>query len=507
MTKDEIIQLFHDKPRHAGRILASLTELSEIPGTSVPEKAYNYCYPGSHERFKVCLHCGESFKSFISFNQGYRHYCSPQCSNASDTVKNNKKLGMLSKYGVENAMQSAEIKSKAQATNLSRYGHITPLRQDSVQEKVKKNLLDKYGVDHAFKIDAVKKTAKTQKNLNYKVERWSERLALIEDRCKVTLQGSRDYQGIGATYTWKHECGEIYESSVTSGSILACPKCKIKFRSEGEDNLASYIQTKVKNVLKNVHLISPYELDIFCPDLNLAVEYNGLYWHSDVWKTPDYHLKKLKACEKKGIKLIQIFEDEWLNKPDIVKSRLDSIIGSSTKIYARKCNLREVSALDAQTFLEDNHIQGATRSSVRLGLYQKDVLVALMTFGKPRFSKKHDWELLRYCSLRGTTIVGGASKLLSSFRTKHTGSIISYADRRWSTGNLYQSLGMTQAGSSPPGYFYVKNGNRINRVTAQKHKLRDLLGEKFDESLTEQENMARSGYLRIYDCGHHIFVM
>lgn len=507
MNREQVINLFERKPRHAGHQLASHEAIQHSIGASVSEKAYNFCYPGSAEKYKACLGCNKPFKNFISFNQGYRSYCSPKCSNGSDEVKKHKVEGMLRKYGVENPMQSKEIKAKAQSTNLERYGAITPLRQDYIQEKIKNSLLIRYGVDHAFKLDSTKKTSQLGKQKTYALNGWKSRLELIESTCEVSLEEpSRDYKGPYKSYNWKHSCGTIFQSAAFSGFILACPTCKVKFRSLGEEELASFIETLVSNVKKNDReTVRPYELDIYCPDLNLAIEYNGLYWHSDEWKQSNYHLKKLQACNSKSIKLIQIFEDEWLNNKEIVKSRLMSILQNSIKIHGRKCKIRSIQSYEASKFLIDNHLQGNCGSSVRLGLDYEGTLVALMTFGKPRFNKKHDWELLRYCTLIGTTITGGASKLFTEFRKTNSGSIISYADRRWSEGNLYLQLGMTEKSPSPPSYFYTKGGFRINRVSAQKHKLKDLLGDVFDSSLTEKENMKNAGYYRVYDCGNHVY--
>lgn len=506
MNQQDVINLFAQKPRHAGRLLISCEEIQKSTGSSIPEKAYNFCYPGSAETYSACLACKKPFNNFISFNQGYRHYCSPQCSNGSDEVKKNKVQGMLKKYGVENPMQSKEIRTKAQTTNLTKYGSITPLQQEYVQEKVKKHLLERHGIDHAFKLDSTQKSSRFGKQRTYALEGWKQRLTLIEQKCDVALEeSSREYKGPYESYKWKHSCGTVYDSAALSGYILACPSCKIKFRSAGEEELAQFIETLVSNVKRNDRdTVRPYELDVYCPSLNIAIEYNGLYWHSDEWKKPNYHLKKLLACKKQGIKLIQIFEDEWLNKKEIVKSRLSSILKTSSKIHGRKCILKSIDSQSATKFLNENHLQGACGSSIRLGLEYKDKLVALMTFGKPRFNKNHEWELLRYCTLVGTSITGGASKLLTEFKKTNSGSLISYADRRWSEGNLYQQLGMTEESSSPPSYFYTKGGSRMNRVSAQKHKLKELL-ENFDPSVSEGENMKSAGFHRVYDCGNHVY--
>ena len=169
------------------------------------------------------------------------------------------------------------------------------------------------------------------------------------------------------------------------------------------------------------HLIYPYELDIFSPKYNIAIEYDGLYWHNEKNVDMNYHLMKTELCENKGIQLIHIFEDEWTDKQDIVKSRLKSIFGViDNRIYARKCEIKEVSHNESKLFLEKNHIQGNVNSKYRYGLYYNNELVSLMTFGNMRKSlgsktKNECYELLRFCNKLNTSVIGGASKLFKHF--------------------------------------------------------------------------------------------
>ena len=155
-------------------------------------------------------------------------------------------------------------------------------------------------------------------------------------------------------------------------------------------------------------------------------------------------------------------------------------------------------------FLEKYHIQGTCNASVKLGLFYKNRLCAVMTFGKSRFNKNYDWELIRYCTLSNFNVIGGAGKLLSYFRKKYIGSIISYADRRWSDGNLYRRLNFKELVPSPPSYWYFLGKKRYSRTLFQKHLLSSKL-KIFDENKTEKENMKKNGYLTIYDCGNFVF--
>jgi len=256
-------------------------------------------------------------------------------------------------------------------------------------------------------------------------------------------------------------------------------------------------------------IITPKEIDIYIPDLNLAFEVNGIYRHGErQGKYRGYHLNKTRMCKEVGVRLIHIFENEILEKRHIVESRIKNILGKSKRIYARKCSVVECTSKQATEFMERNHIQGPCGSRFRYGLMYNNEIVAMMTFGLPRNKNTSEqYELIRYCSEAGTTIVGGASKLLKHFiKTNKPKSIISYCDRRWGTGNLYTSIGFEFVVETRPNYFYFKQGSieLHSRNKFQKHKLSKVL-ESFDESLSEWENMKANGYDRIWDCGNLVY--
>lgn len=288
-----------------------------------------------------------------------------------------------------------------------------------------------------------------------------------------------------------------------------CPKCANVGPSKPEIEIQEFIQSIYDGqiILNDRNVIAPYELDIYLPDKNVAIEFDGLYWHSDKIKPKDYHINKTNLCREKGIQLFHIFENEWQDetKRAIWKSVIKNKLGfADNRIYARKCRIVEVNNREANAFCEHNHLQGECISSIRLGLEYEGKLVSLMTFGKARFSKDYDYELIRFCSLLNTVVIGGASKLLSYFRKHYIGSIISYANLRWSDGNLYETLGFKFIRQSEPNYFYFRGSEFKSRVAFQKHRLKDRL-ELFDSDKTEYENMIDNGYNRIYDCGNLVY--
>ena len=254
-------------------------------------------------------------------------------------------------------------------------------------------------------------------------------------------------------------------------------------------------------------ILNGKELDIYIPFKKIAYEINGLYWHSENGRgvKKRYHLNKYKSCLYNKIRLIHIFENEWVYKKDIVKSIIRNSLGCvEEKIYARLCDIKPVAELEKVEFLNSNHIQGNDQSKVKYGLYYGGKLVSMMTFGISRFDKKIQWEIVRFCNKLNTSVVGGAAKLYQHFIKKHNpSSVVSYCDKRFFTGNLYINIGMKQLKSTPPNYFYFHKNKPvpINRQNFQKHKLKKLL-PIFDIKLTEWQNMQLNGYDRIWDCGH-----
>lgn len=283
-----------------------------------------------------------------------------------------------------------------------------------------------------------------------------------------------------------------------------CPKCA-KQQSKNEAEISNFLQKYVNVIERDRTLIAPYELDIVIPDQNIAIEYCGLYWHSELaGKDRNYHLNKLKLCNNKGYKLITIFEDEFIKNKNIVFSRIVNMLGAnqSKKVYARNCIIKEISISEAKSFCIENHLQGYVGSNIKLGAFYKNRLVSVMTFSKPNISKGHKkyldlvWELSRFCSHKDIRVVGIASKLLKHFKKNYRWDrIFSYADRRWSNGNLYKQLEFRFVGNTPPNYWYFKGMNRLHRFALRK-KENDFTDQ------TEWQLRQSQGWNRIWDCGN-----
>lgn len=290
-----------------------------------------------------------------------------------------------------------------------------------------------------------------------------------------------------------------------------CPSCSKGSTSKDEKELASFLEEIVPIETNDRKILGGKEIDIVIPSKKLAIEYNGLFWHSDVNKDDNYHIEKTKESESKGYRMIHVFSDEWINKKEVVKSRLLNIVGKTPNIiYARKCTIKEVPTKEAMEFLDKNHLQGRVGATIKIGLYNNNELVSLMTFGNQRKnlgnkSKEGYFELLRFCNKLNTSVVGGASKLMNYFERKYRPkSVLSYADRRWSDGKLYEKLGFDFDGATRPNYFYTKGDIRENRYTYRKSEL--LKKKMGEEHQTEREIMKNNGYLRVYDCGTYRFI-
>lgn len=253
-------------------------------------------------------------------------------------------------------------------------------------------------------------------------------------------------------------------------------------------------------------ILAGLELDIYLPDYNIAIEFNGNRFHSDLFKKKNYHLKKTEECARKGIRLIHIWECDFRKKQEIILSNLQSILNKTgVKYYARKCKVQEITASQASNFLQENHLQGSTVAKIRVGLYHEEELVSVMTFSKLRAAvgmkhKEGSYELTRFCNLKDTAVIGGASKLYTYFLRHYTPTtVLSFANRDWSIGGVYEKLGMTFSNYTPPGYFYVKSQFKYSRFRFSKHKLVEI---GHDKSKSEYQIMTELGYFRIWDCGN-----
>ncbi len=371
-----------------------------------------------------------------------------ECFTKTQAWRNQVQKTNLTKFGKAWFFQSDESKDKTRQTLRRRYGVDWISKVEEVQEKIKKTCLDKYGVPNAAKAPAV-----IAKMLNTKMQRY----------------GSTAPTGIG----------------------------------QEEQNIREWLLTLGVNAPKNHSIIPGKELDFYSDEHKVAIEYNGLYWHCEKHLTSKKsHYLKWEACRKQGVRLITIFEDEWLHRQAQVKNFLRSVLGKNDKLFARNCSVGLVEKTVAADFLERTHIQGAPHSFEHAaGLFRKTdlKLVGVMTIGKHHRGGSVP-VLSRLSFEEGISVTGGSSKLLH-FLIKTCGltRVISWSDNRWSSGGVYRAMGFVESGALPADYSYVDTSASDVRRCSKQSKKKGLTG--CPKEVKEVDWCRASGLYRIWDCG------
>ncbi len=502
----------------------------------------------------VCPVCGKetSFKDLLS---GYSTYCSTKCSYKDPARSDKTKHTNLRKYGVENPSQSQQIKDKRRATMIANHGGFG-FASKEISEKSQQTIFERYGVGNISQCDYIQ-----SKRESTMIERYGVRSILeqSENRKKAKdalirkygvdsyfkAPGYKDQELRSKMIGLKRKHPMLIGKTTDGLWIMSCPhpgcdKCdekkyiipqqtyhdRVRGRCEtcthllniGATNQGTTIELFVRNILDrnnieyevNVrNVIKPKELDIYIPSEHIAIECNGIFWHSR--HDSDYHQNKFELCKEKGIQLLSIWEDWIATKPEIVESLIENKLGiCKHSIYARCCVVKEVSSSVCRQFLNQNHIQGECRSTIRYGLYYNNELVSIMCFAKrsklsgSKQINNDEFELIRFCSKIGSTVVGGASKLLKHFIKEYNPQIItSFSSNDISIGNLYKTLGFDEYGENSC-YWYIdpSTKKRYHRTSFTKNAIvKKGWKTAVDKSWTEFEITKEHGLLRIYDSG------
>jgi hypothetical protein len=324
----------------------------------------------------------------------------------------------------------------------------------------------------------------------------------------------------GAFHPMVVECKHHGEFEITPEQCRTreeiCERCRSKNGSKQERKLFDFLEQKGIRYITH-HKVKTdktyFEVDVLLPDHNIAIEVNGLYWHREQENTrytKTYHLNKTLECEKRGIQLLHFYDTEIDTKFDIVRAIITTKLNlNEDKIYARNTQLRYITKTEKRDFLNRYHLQGNDRSSTYIGLFYNEELVCVMTFGTRKITGSLDHELMRFCVKSNTSVVGGFSKLLKRYRTDFKVSLIkTYADRRYSSGEVYKKNGFKFVKFSDPSYWYfnITEYKLHHRYNFAKHLLKDRMCV-YDESLTEREIMNLNNYHRIWDCGQCVFIL
>jgi hypothetical protein len=417
----------------------------------------------------VCTTCGVNHVKWSCDSRTFRSYCCSKCQGVSPEVADKKKATNIANRGVEFPTQSEDVRRKYNTTMNERYG-CDWANQQHISEESRTCINNP---------DMLKTLYNTHKNT-----------FIVGDLLGVS-------QGLISMKMAEHGIPAIHNTTTSVGQ-----QEMISFIT---DNYTGSVITNDRTVLDG------RELDILLPDINVAFEYNGVWWHSELaGKNKNYHLNKHNDCAKLGVTLTQIHDCDWLYNNTVVKSRiLNTIGGCRHHVMARKCIIEEVSSKQAKEFFDNTHTQGGIYSKVAYGLWHDGELVQVMSFGIPRFTNGCEWELLRLSSKLNHSVVGGASKLFKYFiKTHKPSTVVSYNNNAWGSGSIYNTLGFTFSHSSSPNYKYFHKNDTtslLSRQKFQKHKLSKLL-EVFDPTKTEWENMKDNGWNRIWDCGNDVYV-
>lgn len=291
-----------------------------------------------------------------------------------------------------------------------------------------------------------------------------------------------------------------------SNNLSGCPRCSQKVSQPHEKILKALDKLNVSYEV-NKKVFGNYEADIWIESHNVAIEINGIYWHSVAHKDKNYHAHKAKLAQDKNIKLLQFWDTEIDNNFDLVLSMIKHSLMLSKKRYARKYKINYTpDKCKVKHFLNKSHLQGYCSYSSAITLEKNNKIYAVATFRKPRFNKNYDAELIRLAIKKNYSIMGAPSKLITNYVRRTHNSVISYANKLYSEGNVYEKIGFDFIRTTQPNYVWIKKDIQLSRYKTQKSKLSKLL-PNFDSTKSESENMILAGFTKVYDAGNEVFAL
>lgn len=439
-----------------------------------------------------------------------------------DSVKNKIKETCENRYSTTNGGASSQALEKARQTKLKKYNNENYVNID----KRKQTNLKKYGVECVFSNKTIQDKIKNTTLKNHGVKSVLEKAEIRQ----LSHQGIKDKYNV-SNFSYVHLTPNQTEL-ITDKSKFYDYIMKFKFDERTPKNIASsiglsrtgiygvirrfnfsdlfnfcssYYEKEINDYIRSLNvntechnrtLIKPLEIDIYIPEFNFGIEFNGNYWHSDENKNKKYHQEKSLAARDKNTFIYHIFEYEWNDKckQNIIKSQLRNLCHKNeNKIYARNCEIKEVTDNKLiKKFLNDNHLQGYRPSKIKLGLFYNNELVSLITLGKPYLSKsnKYDYEIHRFCNKLNTSVIGSFNKLFKHFITVYQPTnILTYSDFTKGTGSIYDKSGFMRLELTDPNYIWTNDNEIKTRYQTQMKN--------------EKEIMSSNGYIRIYDCGNY----
>lgn len=473
---------------------------------NIPFKQKIWHWVNHMPNHRLCI-CGNKLSFKMNWKDGYKKFCSNKCSSNSTVVKEKLRNTLISKYNVDSYSKTDEYKKKIEKTSFDKWGVSNFSKTDEYLKKSKKSYNEKYGVDSFTKTkEYLEKTIETNlikygvsshtKTKKYKLERKGKSIFKNEEYRKQNFEIAKNIFYIkyldnneslfncdlNENHTFIINTDNYYGRVYNKNNLCTvCYPIDIN-NSIKEIELYKFIKDNYSDQIIQNYKIDRMEIDIYLPDLNIGFEFNGIWWHSDKYKESNYHINKTNFFKSRKIRIIHIWEDDWINKKEIIQSQLLYFIKKiNTKISARKSFIKEVSIKDSKEFLNENNLKGYIKANIRLGIYYKNDLVMMMCFSEDK-KILNSWNINTLCTKNNISVMGGASKLLNLFIEKYNPKrIVSYVNKDWSLGNVYKKIGFKELYSTKVNYKYLIDGIRKSKYSNDKH------------------------FPKVYDCGKIVF--
>lgn len=467
-----------------------------------------YCWWHKLDSRPVCKMCGKPV-SFVTFSSGYNRYCSGKCGNSDPDTIAMKERNSMEKYGVSSPNKLKSSRDKAKRTYKKNYLD-NPENMKKLQERKSETCRKKYGTDYYFQTEEFKQKYKEKMLEEHGVENYSQTEEYLEKVRKTNNEryGADHYM---QTISGKKRVSSTFMERYNVEWATLLPSAKNPHGMDSRNNLI------FKDILEKsgIKYEREFELIKYRYDFKVGdtlIEISPVATHNSTFgvfgnppKTPDYHQDKtLKALEN-GYRCITVWD--WDNLDLVIE-----MLKPKEKVYARDCEIIEVSKKEADDFLEANHLQGTCRGqSIRLGLTHKGTLIEIMTFGKQRLrktSKENSYELLRLCTRSGYTVTGGSERLFKRFVEIHNpDSIISYCDLSKFSGDIYTRLGFKKGKKPKPSkhWFNLMTGQHITDNLLRQRGFDQLFETDYGKGTSNEELMLEHGFVEIYDCGQQAY--
>lgn len=443
------------------------------------------------------------------------------CENPSQNkeVKNKQENTLFKKYGVKVPSKNKKIIDKMKSTNVERYGTSCSLHSKEIKAKTIETWKKNYGCDHPFGSPEIREKINNSMQIKYgdHFTRTKEYREKTKNTC-IKKYGKEHHLMCDNVQEKRKKTnikkyGKEYPSQNENiiEKILSSKKGKLIKYGKTQKEIKNYLEQISRSEFKT-HQILNREIDIFSAKMGIAIEYCGLYWHNERSPSPrnkEYHYLKYDMCKNKNIRLLTIFEDEWVNKQSQCKAFLASALGVfERKVHGRKCEIKNIIKKEANLFYSDFHIQGPPNNTIiAFGIYHREELLGCISISN-HHRIKGQVVISRLCFKKGVQIIGGASKFFKHCKkwciNNNINKIITWSDNRWSEGNVYKKNGFSMEEELKPDYSYVNLNKRCERVSKQSMKKSN---NNCPKEITEKQWAENNGFVRIWDCGKKRWVL